>query len=485
MSLDSLPIEILQQIGEYITSLSTLNAISRANRRFHSIFDPLLYAQDAQRTRGQPASAGGGAAAAVRWAAQHGLMRTIQKSLEGGSEISPRAPWMHIVHDPAGRTVHGVRVNWRFRDPVPPPHPLCLAVEGGHVDIVEFLLDVKGCDVDMIDQQGLSLLEIAVVNGHVQLAEGFLRRGANQLSGRQLAGSRANVGSSPMHLAVLHGKLDMMRLLWEYGWFLLWQSQLELREAFECAITKRNMEAIHALLSYGVRVNIGGPHGKSTGPLELAARLGDAELVELFLNAGARPRYTKSDTECALVQAVMRRDERIASLVISDSTCMQKTMALTLAVEQEDGHFARFLLARGTHPDFDGLEDSDVHLPKGYADTWHFASPLVHAVNAGHAHLVQLLLESGADVNVPFEGFEKRKSSRKTGSVLQLAMELGNKDIVSFLREHGAQEEVQSYGYRGIRLMWEENISPNAGEIRRKRLRRHMGVNSCTGSISS
>lgn len=204
MPLGSLPTEILHQIGKNITSLSILNAISRASRRFHLIFDPLLYAQDAQRTRGQSASAGGGAAA-VRWAAQHGLMRTMEKSLEGGSEIPPRGPWMHVVHEPAGRTVCGVRVDWRFRDPVPPPHPLCLAVQGGHVDIVEFLLDVKGCDVDITDQQGLSLLEIAVVHGHVQLAEGLLRRGANQLSVRQLTGSPAKVVSSPMQLAVLLG----------------------------------------------------------------------------------------------------------------------------------------------------------------------------------------------------------------------------------------------------------------------------------------
>ncbi|KAL4756047.1 ankyrin repeat domain-containing protein [Aspergillus foveolatus] len=166
--------------------------------------------------------------------------------------------------------------------------------------------------------------------------------------------------------------------------------------------------------------------------------MGDVELVELFLSAGARPRYAGSATGCALVQAVKRGDERIASLVIGDSSCMQKTTALMLAAEQEDGHFARFLLARGTHPDFDDLECLDLHRPKGYRDTWHFASPLARAVNAGHAHLVQLLVESGADVNVPFEGFEKSKSSRQTGSVLQLAMDLGNKDIVSFLREHGA-----------------------------------------------
>jgi ankyrin repeat protein len=388
---------------------------------------------------------------------------------------------MSMVGEPAGRTVYGVKVDWRCRDPVPPPHPLCLAVQGEHIDIVEYFLDVKGCDVDMTDPQGLSLLEIAIIHGYVQLVEGLLRRGASQLRRRSARGS-VDIVSCPMQLAVLLWKMDIMRLLSEYGSLLLWRSQIELRDALKCAIAKRNMEAIHALLSYGVSVDRGGPELESTGPLELAASLGDVELVELFLSAGACPRYAESTTKCALVQAVKRRDERIASLVIGDSSCLQKTMALTLAAEQDDGHFARFLLARGTHPDFDDLEYSDAHHPKGYADTWHFASPLAHAVNAGHQHLVQLLVESGADVNVPFEGLEKSNSSRREGSVLQLAMDLGNKEIVSFLREHGAQEEVENYAYRLIRLSWEENTSPNANGIRRKRLRRHMGVNRCTGS---
>ncbi|KAL3433588.1 ankyrin repeat-containing domain protein [Aspergillus tetrazonus] len=267
MPSDTLPMEILQQIKEYITSVSTLNTLSRANRRFHLIFDPLLYAQDALRVRGRPARAGGGAAA-------------------GGSEIPPRVPWKRVTREPAGRTVYGVRVDWRFQDPVPPPHPL--SVQDGHVDIVEFLLDVKGCDVDMTDQQGLSLLEIAVVHGHVQLVEGLLRRGASQLGGKQFAGGSAKVVGCPMQLAVLLGKMDMVRLLWEYGSLLLWRSQTELRNAFECPIAKRNIDAIHALLSYGVRIDIKGPEGKSTGPLELAARMGDVELVELLLSAGAR-----------------------------------------------------------------------------------------------------------------------------------------------------------------------------------------------------
>ncbi|KAL5046472.1 hypothetical protein BDW71DRAFT_207267 [Aspergillus fruticulosus] len=84
--------------------------------------------------------------------------------------------------------------------------------------------------------------------------------------------------------------------------------------------------------------------------------MGDVELVELFLSAGARPLYPRSATGCALVRAVKRRDERILSLLIGDSSCMQKTMALAFAAEQEDGYFIRFLLQHGTHPDFDEVE---------------------------------------------------------------------------------------------------------------------------------
>jgi ankyrin repeat protein len=389
---------------------------------------------------------------------------------------------MSVVREPAERTVYGVTVHWRFQDPVPPPHPLCLAVQGGHAEIVELLLDEKGCDVDIVDPQGLSLLELAVVHGHMQLVEGLLRRGASQLGGPRWVGAAPVVGC-PIQFAVLLGKMDMVRLLWEYGSFLLWLGGWELGVALECAIATRNMQAIHTLIGYGVYIGRQFRQRHWMTPLQWAVEMGDVELVELFLSAGARARYPRSATGCALVRAVKRRDERIADLVIGDSSCMQKTMALAFAAEQEDGHFVRFLLARGTHPDFDDLEYSDVHRPKGYADYWHFASPLAHAVNAGHAHLVRLLVESGADVNVPFEGFEKSKSSRQRGSVLQLAMDLKNKDIVSFLCEHGAQEEVENYGYRVLRLSREEAMSPDAGEKRRKRLRRHMGVNRCTGSI--
>ncbi|KAL3451395.1 ankyrin repeat-containing domain protein [Aspergillus insuetus] len=486
MSLELFPTEILQQIGEY-ASLPNLNALSRTNRRFHLIFDALLYIQDARRARSQPASAAGSGsgsgAAAVRWAATHGLLRTLQKSLQGGSEVPMRAPRVRCApddRDHTGRAVEGLTVTRRFEGAMPPApaHPLCLAVRGGHADVVEFLLDEKGCDVDMVDPEGYSLLELAVLHGHMQLVKGLLRRSASQLL-RPVSNN-----GCPIQIAVKLGRMDMVRFLWEDGSFLLWSRQAELRSAFACAITARNMKAVHTLLGYGVGVNIrfAQPRREFITPLQMAVEMDDVELVEVLLAAGACPRYTVSATGCALVRAVKHHAERIASLVVHGSSCMQKTTALAFAAEQEEGeHIVRFLLAHGTHPDFDDLEYEEAHPFRGYTDTRHFASPLARAVNAGHAHLVQLLVESGADLNVPFERFEESRSSRQWGSVLQLAIDLDHREIVSFLREHGAQEEVENYTSRVWRVSMEEATAPNPREARRMRLRRHMGVNRCTG----
>jgi hypothetical protein len=186
------------------------------------------------------------------------------------------------------------------------------------------------------------------------------------------------------------------------------------------------------------------------------------------------------------VRAVKNGNDKIASLVIRGSSCTQKTTALAFAAEQEDGeegeHMVQFLLAHGTHPDFDDLDYKEAHPLRGYTDTRQFASTLARAVNAGHALLLRLLVESGANVTVPFERLESSRSSRQRGSVLQLAVDLDHGEIVSFLREHGAQEDVENYASRVWTLSMEEATAPNPREARRKRLRRHMGVNCCTGS---
>jgi hypothetical protein len=53
--------------------------------------------------------------------------------------------------------------------------------------------------------------------------------------------------------------------------------------------------------------------------------------------------------------------------------------------------------------------------------------------------LLQLLAEHGANVNTSYNGLVECRSFRWRGWVLQLAMDLEDEEIISFLRKRGAQ----------------------------------------------
>ncbi|KAL2822249.1 ankyrin repeat-containing domain protein [Aspergillus cavernicola] len=462
MSLQSLPTEILEHVAKYITSIHTLNALSRVNRRLHDIFVPLLYRQDACCA---PPSI------AVCWAAKHGMMCTLQKCLEHGAKIHTHVPAPHACQYRERGYLYGNKIKWEYRPPRP-IHPLSLAVEGAHLEMVEFLLD-GGCDVNTIDPEGFSLLSLAVIRGDMELAELLLRRGAGQVEVPLMVGT-------PIQIASFLNNGSMLELLWKYGSEGL-QNCRELKDALECAMEMRHTEIIHLLVSYGVRVETMFSEREWITPLEWATEMEDVDLVELFLSVGASPRYSRCGTKCALERAVLSRNERIASLLVLGSSCLQRTLALAYSAEQADGCFARFLLAHGTHPYFDYL-DYHAAQPVIYLQRDCMIPPLVRAVNAGHGYLVRLLVEHGADVNACYEGFVESRSSRRSGSVLRLAMDLGDQEIVSFLLEHGAEEEVTPYEFRVLKMSMEEDNSREGQQKKRKRLRRHMGLTKCLSS---
>ncbi|KAL3484302.1 ankyrin repeat-containing domain protein [Aspergillus germanicus] len=478
MSFASLPTELLDLIAAHITSTLALGALSLVNRRLHIIFDALLYQHDASSAQSHSKCC-----KAVLWAAQHGMMPTLHKALHYGAKISKSNPCMDIGIERIERKVHGFQVCWGFEHP-PLPHPLCSAVEGGHIEIVEFLLDELKCDVDMVDSEGVSILSLAVIHDHVQLVEALLSRGANQYT-------RHLVVRSPIEFAALPGKREMVDILYLCGArHSIWYStENEVQSALGCAIEMDHREIVRLLVEYGAPVvmAIDPPGGAKYGdvtPFEWAVEIGDIKMVELLLSKGAKPSYTERPMRCALVRAVRRQDQKIACLIISHSTCLQKTLALAFAAEQADGYFARFLLSHGTHPDFDEVEYEAAHRAPDLGYTTRFIPPLVRAVHAGHVHLVKLLVEYGANVSISYDGFTECRSSRWRGSVLQLAMDLADEGIISFLREHGAQEKVQPYHCREWVLSMEERRSSEGKRKTRMRLRRHMGVNSCCGSMT-
>ncbi|KAL2842662.1 ankyrin repeat-containing domain protein [Aspergillus pseudodeflectus] len=454
MSLSSLPTELLELVGEDIRSIQTLNALSRVNRRFRNVFEPLLYRQCSRCAPPGPA---------VCWAARYGMMATLKRCLQYGAEIPTCAPPMQYGRAKDHRYLYGSAVAWSVENP-PPPHPLCLAVQGGHLAMAELLLD-RGCDANMLNPEAFSLVSLAVINNHVQLVDMLLRRGASQRS-------QLEAISCPIQISAFLGNKSMVELLWGYGSECL-RSHLELDYALESAMAMKHKEITHLLINYGAEVDTKFYSHGSITPLQLATETGDVDLVQLLLSKRARPDYAFHDRECALVRAALKNDAEIASLVVGGSTRRAKTMALAFSVEHPDGCIARRLLCHGARPEFIDEDYGDIFPTPD--KNFYLIPPLVRAVNARHGHLTRLLVEHGASVNTDYEGLVQSQSSRQSGSLLKLAMDLGDEEIISFLLEHGAQEEVQTR-YDRWREMAEEDNSRLGKQKERRRLRRNMGL---------
>jgi hypothetical protein len=98
--------------------------------------------------------------------------------------------------------------------------------------------------------------------------------------------------------------------------------------------------------------------------------------------------------------------------------------------------------------------------------------------------LLQLLTEHGANVNTSYNGLEECRSSRWRGWVLQLALDLGDEGIISFLRKRGAQGGSWIASSGVVRFGRAEDTWTREGKLKTSmRLRRHIGVNMCTGSM--
>ncbi|KAF7180842.1 hypothetical protein CNMCM7691_010133 [Aspergillus felis] len=427
MCLLSLPTEILCLIAEHIESLQTLTALARVNRRLNLIFDPALYQLDARHSP----------SAAVSWAAERGMTHLLQKSVDYGAEIP--------VHSQIGqlsiserRVVYGKIIHHRFTN-CPPPHPLCLAVQNGHEEIARILL-ARGCDPNMETPDRYSLLSLAVIRGHAGLVKMLLSLCVDQKS-------RVPTHNSPIQIAAFQGNETIVGLLLHRSSQRLHHTN-ELRDASECALKEDHKSIIYQLVEYGVNLNMAFPDWSGKTPLVWASEQGDVDLVKLFLSHGADPNYHGWDYETALVKAAASGHADIVSLLVGETDRMSRTQALALSMDYPDGRVARILLDSGALPDFVDQDYAD--FPYNPFRTmqdrkdYRLILPLVRAVNAGHTDLARLLVAHGANVNAFYEGLVHTRSSRSSGSVLQLSMDLNDEDTVKHLRDHGAVVEVES-----------------------------------------
>ncbi|KAH7176104.1 hypothetical protein EDB81DRAFT_850114 [Dactylonectria macrodidyma] len=162
----------------------------------------------------------------------------------------------------------------------------------------------------------------------------------------------------------------------------------------------------------------------------------------------------------ALVTAVRKRNLQLVDMLVQRTNRVSSTRSLGIAVDHADTAIVNTLLANGVRCDFqesdrpppkvthhhDGCTFKDI--PELEAE--HFIPPLVRAAQLGNADLVRLLLAHGADANVSYHGLTGGRQEPgdpapitpaprfSCGRVVQLAMELGSSEIVQLLLDSGA-----------------------------------------------
>lgn len=285
------------------------------------------------------------------------------------------------------------------------------AVMRGNVEVLRTYLD-RGGNVNLANSAGMTLLHFAAYAGQDETIEVLLTKGAE-------INAKDKQGMTPLEYAAQRAAVQQHRgtavLLMIHG------AAVNLKVA---ALLKETT-AIERYLEQGGNPNTRFRRGETL--LDMAVTGGEAALVELLLNKGARVQQRKSFQ--LLMRTIQSQNPEICRLLIERGANVNAQIfwgpigpsILQLAATAGQVDMVELLLSKGA---------------KINRSNW-FGSPLHGAVQSGQVETVHLLLEQGADINLK-AGFMRM-------TPLQMAKIMEKHDpqyakITQLLVRYGAEE---------------------------------------------
>lgn len=279
--------------------------------------------------------------------------------------------------------ISSVKVNGPGINYVDGPTALYLAAQGGHADIVRFLLSNRA-EVDKGDENGETPLWIASRNGHLDAV-------------KVLVGSHANLESSsdqmtPLAIAAFFGRVPVVAYLCHHNADTECRSSANNTPLID-AIFNGKIDVIRTLLDKGVNPNL--PGNKGFYPLFFAAQENQVEIAELLLNAKAD--ISKGSTQSRVTplhKAAWAGHEKMVELLLNrgadkDAVAGEfETPLMTVLGATGDGHFSIVEKLVGW-----GAQVNPPTLPGNNP------SPIMKAAYKGNVKIFLYLKEMGADIN--------------------------------------------------------------------------------------
>jgi ankyrin repeat protein len=203
-----------------------------------------------------------------------------------------------------------------------------------------------------------------------------------------------------------------------------------------------DVESVALLVRAGANVKAANRYGIT--PLTLAITNGDSAMVEMLLKAGADPNTTLPGGETALMTAArVGTLASVKALLVRGATVDSKDekhgqTALMWAAAEGHAPVVQMLIEVGA--------DFNARLASGM-------TPLLFAVREGHSDVVRVLLKAGVDVNepVPVEGGRRRAVGGRAlppgATPLLTAVMNGHFELAAQLLDAGADPNANLTGY--------------------------------------
>ncbi|CAB3407274.1 unnamed protein product [Caenorhabditis bovis] len=292
--------------------------------------------------------------------------------------------------------------------------PLLEACARGHTGVANTLLK-HHARIDVFDEMGRTALHLAAFNGHLAIVHLLLQHKA-------FVNSKSKTGEAPLHLAAQNGHVKVVNVLVQDHGASLEAITLDNQTALHFAAKFGQLGVSQTLLALGANPNARDDKGQT--PLHLAAENDFPDVVKLFLkmkhnnNRGVLTAIDHNGFTCAHIAAMKGSLAVVRELMMIDKAMVIQAKTKT-------------------------LEATTLHM----------------AAAGGHANIVKILLENGANAEDEnshgmtalhlgakngfvsiLEAFDQnlwRRCSRKTGlNALHIAAYYGNSDFVNEMLKH-------------------------------------------------
>ncbi|KAK9746233.1 Ankyrin repeats (3 copies) [Popillia japonica] len=154
---------------------------------------------------------------------------------------------------------------------------LHLATVRGNFDVVQLLLEVEGCDVNIANKQGVTPLQYSIVKQHDAITVMLLENNRTVE-----VNVRDNDGSTPLHFSVSADNLDLVKLLLDKGAHAD-ISNNNLVTSLHIAVLKRLEDVIKLMLS-NKRIDVNVIDAEGNTPLHLTLMIERQPSFELISN---------------------------------------------------------------------------------------------------------------------------------------------------------------------------------------------------------